>query len=88
MEAKEDKEDHLQAEKCQLGPSQDKWCKFHKARDHSTEECRLLKSHIEKLIQDGYLGRFVRRMKEEKRAMNDHNRKDRSRMPSRDSDRA
>ncbi|RDX93848.1 hypothetical protein CR513_23843, partial [Mucuna pruriens] len=34
----------------QLGPSQDKWCEFHKANSHSTKECRLLKSQIEKLI--------------------------------------
>ncbi|RDY13112.1 hypothetical protein CR513_02003, partial [Mucuna pruriens] len=39
----------------QLGPSQDEWCEFHRARSHLTEECRLLKSQIEKLIQDGYL---------------------------------
>ncbi|RDX77844.1 hypothetical protein CR513_41963, partial [Mucuna pruriens] len=28
----------------QLGPSKDEWCEFHKTHDHSTKECRLLKS--------------------------------------------
>ncbi|RDX81328.1 hypothetical protein CR513_38021, partial [Mucuna pruriens] len=30
------------------------------------EECRVLKSQIEKLIQDGYLGHFVKRRENEK----------------------
>ncbi|RDX91616.1 hypothetical protein CR513_26377, partial [Mucuna pruriens] len=65
----------------QLGPSHDEWCEFHKICDHLTEECRMLKSQIEKLIQDGYLGRFVRRMEDEKQTTNDHSRRNRSQTP-------
>ncbi|RDY07464.1 hypothetical protein CR513_08424, partial [Mucuna pruriens] len=72
----------------QLGPSQNNWCEFHRTRGHSTEECKLLKSQIEKLIQDGYMDHFVRRMEEEKRTMNDYSRRDRSWMPGRDCDQA
>ncbi|RDX83874.1 hypothetical protein CR513_35160, partial [Mucuna pruriens] len=53
--------------KRQLGPSQEEWCEFHQAHDHTTKECRVLKNQIEKLIHDGYLGHFVKRRDNEKR---------------------
>ncbi|RDX76123.1 hypothetical protein CR513_43917, partial [Mucuna pruriens] len=42
-----------------MGPSRDVWCKFHRAHGHSTEECQTLQMQIEKLIQEGHLGREV-----------------------------
>ncbi|RDX62683.1 hypothetical protein CR513_58957, partial [Mucuna pruriens] len=71
---------------CQLDPSQSEWCEFHWANDHSTEECRVLKSQIKKLIQDGYLERFVRRKEGEKRTTKGHDKRNRSRTPSQDRD--
>ncbi|RDX83976.1 hypothetical protein CR513_35043, partial [Mucuna pruriens] len=50
------------------------------------EECRLLKSQIEKLIQHGYLGRFVRRKEGKKQTTEDYNKRDRSQTPSLDYD--
>ncbi|KAL0395236.1 UNVERIFIED_CONTAM: hypothetical protein Slati_4489800 [Sesamum latifolium] len=37
----------------------DKYCRFHKDRGHSTEDCYHLKNEIEKLIQRGYLKIYV-----------------------------
>ncbi|KAL0313588.1 UNVERIFIED_CONTAM: hypothetical protein Sradi_5758100 [Sesamum radiatum] len=37
----------------------DKYCRFHKDRGHSTEDCCHLKNEIEKLIQRGYLREYV-----------------------------
>ncbi|KAL0453570.1 UNVERIFIED_CONTAM: hypothetical protein Slati_1335100 [Sesamum latifolium] len=37
----------------------DKYCRFHKDRGHSTEDCYHLKNEIEKLIQRGYLKEYV-----------------------------
>ncbi|MCI41985.1 hypothetical protein A2U01_0063220, partial [Trifolium medium] len=44
-------------------PHQDtnKWCRFHRAHEHVTEECIHLKDAIEVLIRDGHLKRFVQR---------------------------
>ncbi|RDX91165.1 hypothetical protein CR513_26881, partial [Mucuna pruriens] len=50
----------------QLNLSQEEWCTFHRAHDHTTEECMVFKSQIEKLIQDGYFGHFVKRKENEK----------------------
>ncbi|KAL0444498.1 UNVERIFIED_CONTAM: hypothetical protein Slati_2172500 [Sesamum latifolium] len=36
-------------------PKLDKFCRFHNDYGHTTEECRHLKSEIERLIQNGYL---------------------------------
>ncbi|RDY09853.1 hypothetical protein CR513_05713, partial [Mucuna pruriens] len=33
--------------------------RFHRAYDHSIEECRTLQEQIERLIQEGHLGRYV-----------------------------
>ncbi|XP_011102021.1 uncharacterized protein LOC105180059 [Sesamum indicum] len=37
----------------------DKYCRFHRDRGHTTEECHHLKNEIEKLIQRGYLKEYV-----------------------------
>ncbi|KAL0428243.1 UNVERIFIED_CONTAM: hypothetical protein Slati_2999100 [Sesamum latifolium] len=37
----------------------DKYCRFHKDRGHSTEDCYHLKNEIEKLIQRGYLKEYI-----------------------------
>jgi hypothetical protein len=43
-------------------PAQDKtkWCRYHRAHGHVTEECIHLKDAIEVLIRQGKLGRFIR----------------------------
>ncbi|KAL0430720.1 UNVERIFIED_CONTAM: Transposon Ty3-G Gag-Pol polyprotein [Sesamum radiatum] len=40
-------------------PKSDKFCRFHNDYGHKTEECRHLKSKIERLIQNGYLQEYV-----------------------------
>ncbi|KAL2237681.1 UNVERIFIED_CONTAM: hypothetical protein Sindi_0959800 [Sesamum indicum] len=37
----------------------DKYCRFHRDRGHTTEECHHFKNEIEKLIQRGYLKEYV-----------------------------
>ncbi|KAL0373585.1 UNVERIFIED_CONTAM: hypothetical protein Sradi_3274200 [Sesamum radiatum] len=37
----------------------DKYCRFHRDRGHTKEECHHLKNEIEKLIQRGYLRQYV-----------------------------
>ncbi|KAL0298841.1 UNVERIFIED_CONTAM: hypothetical protein Sradi_6543900 [Sesamum radiatum] len=39
----------------------DKYCRFHRDRGHTTEECHHLKNEIEKLIQRGHLRQYVNR---------------------------
>ncbi|KAL0406390.1 UNVERIFIED_CONTAM: hypothetical protein Slati_3952900 [Sesamum latifolium] len=40
-------------------PKSDKFCRFHNDYGHTTEECRHLKSKIERLIQNAYLQEYV-----------------------------
>ncbi|KAL0446537.1 UNVERIFIED_CONTAM: hypothetical protein Slati_1781600 [Sesamum latifolium] len=40
-------------------PKSDKFCRFHNDYGHTIEECRHLKSEIERLIQNGYLQEYV-----------------------------
>ncbi|KAL0456453.1 UNVERIFIED_CONTAM: hypothetical protein Slati_0984500 [Sesamum latifolium] len=40
-------------------PKSDKFCRFQNDYGHTTEECRHLKSEIERLIQNGYLQEYV-----------------------------
>ncbi|KAL0458488.1 UNVERIFIED_CONTAM: hypothetical protein Slati_0476000 [Sesamum latifolium] len=40
-------------------PKSDKLCRFHNDYSHTTEECRYLKNEIERLIQNGYLQKYV-----------------------------
>ncbi|KAL0394904.1 UNVERIFIED_CONTAM: hypothetical protein Slati_4456600 [Sesamum latifolium] len=40
-------------------PKSNKFCRFHNNYGHTTEECRHLKSEIERLIQNGYLQEYV-----------------------------
>ncbi|RDX80114.1 hypothetical protein CR513_39366, partial [Mucuna pruriens] len=44
---------HSTPTQCQMGPAWDEWREFQKTSGHATGECRLLKSQIEKLIQEG-----------------------------------
>ncbi|XP_020589399.1 uncharacterized protein LOC110030814 [Phalaenopsis equestris] len=48
--------------------NQEQYCHFHRSRGHTTEACKLLREEIERLIQQGYLGRFI----ENKLAGNDN----------------
>ncbi|KAJ1380867.1 hypothetical protein SESBI_45675 [Sesbania bispinosa] len=43
------------------GPDADKWCDYHRARGHDTENCWTLMNKIERLIKEGFLGRYVER---------------------------
>ncbi|XP_057443215.1 uncharacterized protein LOC130735133 [Lotus japonicus] len=36
-----------------------KWCEFHKAMGHNTDNCRTLRKEIERLIKAGHLSNFV-----------------------------
>ncbi|KAL0412101.1 UNVERIFIED_CONTAM: hypothetical protein Slati_3799800 [Sesamum latifolium] len=40
-------------------PKSDKFCRFHNDYGHTTEECRHLKSEIERLIQNEYLQEYI-----------------------------
>ncbi|KAL0386748.1 UNVERIFIED_CONTAM: hypothetical protein Slati_4546800 [Sesamum latifolium] len=40
-------------------PKSDKFCRFHNNYGHTIEECRHLKSEIERLIQNGYLQEYI-----------------------------
>jgi len=43
-----------------MGTDPEAWCKYHRIRGHTTDNCWQLKKEIEKLIQDGKLKRYVR----------------------------
>ena len=40
--------------------NQNKYCRYHRDVDHTTEECIALKDEIEKLILEGYLQNYIR----------------------------
>ncbi|GAU47711.1 hypothetical protein TSUD_177160 [Trifolium subterraneum] len=42
-----------------MGDEAGQWCDYHRAYGHTTDNCRTPRMHIEKLIQEGYLGRYV-----------------------------
>ncbi|KAJ1380841.1 hypothetical protein SESBI_45694 [Sesbania bispinosa] len=46
------------------GPDMSKWCDYHRARGHDTEDCWTLKNRIERLSKEGYLGWYVEKRKE------------------------
>ncbi|XP_012844554.1 PREDICTED: uncharacterized protein LOC105964593 [Erythranthe guttata] len=37
----------------------DRYCRFHKDKGHTTEECAQLKAAIERLIKQGHLGEYI-----------------------------
>ncbi|KAJ1409043.1 hypothetical protein SESBI_23067 [Sesbania bispinosa] len=41
-----------------------KWCDYHRAKGHDIEDCWTLKNRIERLIKEGYLGRYVEKRKD------------------------
>ncbi|GAU41091.1 hypothetical protein TSUD_139940 [Trifolium subterraneum] len=42
-----------------MGDEAGQWCEYHRAYGHNTDNCRTLRMHIEKLVQEGHLGRYV-----------------------------
>ncbi|XP_073298517.1 uncharacterized protein [Primulina huaijiensis] len=46
----------------------DKYCRFHKDKGHSTEDCFSLRAEIEKLIKRGYLGDYVDSFRSQQRS--------------------
>ncbi|XP_052186695.1 uncharacterized protein LOC127797627 [Diospyros lotus] len=45
---------------CPMGRNQEEYCRYHRTRGHSTDQCRELKNQIEALICEGHLQRYVR----------------------------
>ena len=39
--------------------NQNLYCTYHRDRGHTTEQCRVLKDHLEQLAKAGYLKEFV-----------------------------
>ena len=39
--------------------NQSLYCTYHKEKGHTTEQCRVLKDHLEQLIKAGHLKEFV-----------------------------
>ncbi|GAU16855.1 hypothetical protein TSUD_368040 [Trifolium subterraneum] len=44
-----------------MGPNENVWCHYHRAKGHDTEKCYRLKDLIEKLISSGHLRKFLER---------------------------
>ncbi|RDX88247.1 hypothetical protein CR513_30185, partial [Mucuna pruriens] len=42
-----------------MGKEKSSWCDFHRAFDHTTEDCWGLKTQIEKLVQNGHLDSYT-----------------------------
>ncbi|XP_012854735.1 PREDICTED: uncharacterized protein LOC105974216 [Erythranthe guttata] len=45
----------------------DRYCRFHKDRGHTTEECAQLKVAIERLIKQGHLGEYIDKSRNKRR---------------------
>ena len=39
--------------------NQNMYCTYHRDKGHTTEQCRVLKDHLEQLVKAGYLKKFV-----------------------------
>ena len=39
--------------------NQNLYCTYHRDKGHTTEQCRVLKDHLEQLVKVGYLKEFV-----------------------------
>ncbi|XP_038688681.1 uncharacterized protein LOC119987854 [Tripterygium wilfordii] len=39
--------------------NQSKWCSYHKDKGHKIEDCREFKRHLEELVQQGHLKKFI-----------------------------
>ncbi|KAJ1409921.1 hypothetical protein SESBI_22392 [Sesbania bispinosa] len=46
------------------GPDMSKWCDYHRAKGHDTEDCWTLTNRIERLIKESYLGRYVEKRRD------------------------
>ncbi|KAJ1379051.1 hypothetical protein SESBI_47231 [Sesbania bispinosa] len=46
------------------GPDMSKWCDYHRAKGHDTEDCWTLTNRVERLIKEGYLGRYVEKRRD------------------------
>ncbi|RDY04806.1 hypothetical protein CR513_11441, partial [Mucuna pruriens] len=44
-----------------IGPDRASWCDFHRTFSHSTMECWILRTQIEKLVQKGHIRQYVLR---------------------------
>ena len=42
-----------------LRRDQNLYCTYHRDKRHTTEQCRVLKDHLEQLVKAGYLKEFV-----------------------------
>ena len=40
--------------------NQNLYCTYHRDRGHTTEQCRVLKDHLEQLVKARYLKEFVK----------------------------
>ncbi|RDX78975.1 hypothetical protein CR513_40670, partial [Mucuna pruriens] len=45
-----------------MGKERNSWCDFHRAFEHTTEDCWGLKTQIEGLVQSGHLDRYIQRL--------------------------
>ncbi|XP_012841268.1 PREDICTED: uncharacterized protein LOC105961585 [Erythranthe guttata] len=45
----------------------DRYCRFHKDKGHTTEECAQLKAAIERLIKQGHLGEYIDKPRNKRR---------------------
>ncbi|XP_012857161.1 PREDICTED: uncharacterized protein LOC105976442 [Erythranthe guttata] len=50
----------------------DRYCRFHKDKGHTTEECAQLKAAIERLIKQGHLGEYIDKPRNKRRPDEDH----------------
>ncbi|KAJ1379584.1 hypothetical protein SESBI_46750 [Sesbania bispinosa] len=45
------------------GPDMSKWCDYHRAKGHDKEDFWTLMNRIERLVKEGYLGRYIEKRK-------------------------
>lgn len=68
-----------------MGVERDKWCRFHRTYGHDTKDCWTLQHEIKRLIQDGYLEKYVRHQGQTTRTIKSPDRREvsRNRSPQR-----
>ena len=45
--------------------NQNLYCTYHRDRGHTTEQCRVLKDHLEQLVKVRYLKEFVKDLRKQ-----------------------